>query len=164
MNIRDLELWTCAIANFGLGIFTFCFFPFLLSSCKVKTTQTPVARVFDKFLYQEDVASIIPPDALPKDSVQLTEAFISTWVRQNLIMKKAEMNLPDEMKNVQKQLDDYRTSLIIYAYEKELVRQKLDTIITEEEIEHYYKQNIHEFELKDYIVKVLYVKLEKNSP
>lgn len=140
------------------------FLPFILSSCKVKTQQTPVARVFDKFLYTEDVAAIIPPEALPKDSAQLTQVFINTWIRQNLIMKKAELNLPDEMKNVQKQLDDYRTSLIIYAYEKELVRQKLDTIISEGEIETYYKQNIHEFELKDYIVKVLYVKLEKNSP
>lgn len=136
----------------------------LLHSCKVKNPETPVARVFDKYLYRDDIATLIPPGVSPKDSAQLIQGFISTWIRQNLIMKKAELNLPGEMKNVEKQMDDYRTSLIIYAYEKELVRQKLDTIILEEEIENYYKHNLHEFELKDYIVKVLYIKLEKNSP
>lgn len=133
-------------------------------SCKVKNPQEPIARVFDKYLYMEDIYAVIPPGTSSKDSAQLMQGFINNWVRQNLIMKKAELNLPGEMKNVEKQLDNYRRSLIVYAYEKELVRQKLDTIISEEEIENYYKQNIHEFELKDYIVKVLYVKLEKNSP
>lgn len=135
-----------------------------LHSCKIKKTEAPVARVFDKYLYRDDIAAIVPPGVSAKDSVQLIQGFINTWIRQNLIMKKAELNLPEEMKNVEKQLDDYRTSLIIYAYEKELVRQKLDTVISEAEIENYYQHNMHEFELKDYIVKVLYVKLEKNSP
>lgn len=140
-----------------------CLF-FFLFSCRDEHEQMPVARVFDNYLYRENILAVIPPDAAPKDSEQLAQAFINNWIRQNLIVKKAELNLPEEMKNVQKQLDDYRTSLIIYAYEKELVRQKLDTIVPETEIENYYKKNKNEFELKDYIVKVLYVKLEKNSP
>lgn len=142
----------------------FGLFPFLILSCKVKNRQKPVARVFDKYLYLEDFSSIIPPGASAKDSEQLAQDFINKWIHQNLIMNKAELNLPEEMKNVQKQLEDYRTSLIIYAYEKELVGQKLNIDIPEGEIEKYYKNNLHEFELKDYIVRVLYVKLEKNSP
>lgn len=150
------DFWFCL----GIGLLTL----FLPSSCKVKNSETPVARVYDNFLYPQEISAIVPPMTSPKDSQQLAEGYINNWIQQKLIMKKAELNLPEEMKNVEKQLNDYRTSLIIYAYEKELVRQKLDTAISAKEVEDYYKNHIHEFELKDYIVKVLYVKLDKNSP
>lgn len=136
----------------------------ILSACTVKNTQAPVARVFDKFLYADDLVSVVQPSSPPKDSTQVVHAFINSWIRKNLIMKKAELNLREEMTGIEKQLEDYKTSLIVYAYEKELVNQKLDTNISDQEIESYYKKNLSEFELKDYIVKVLYIKLEKNSP
>ena len=67
-------------------------------------------------------------------------------------------------KNVTKQLDEYRNSLITYAYETELIRQKLDTSVSEEEILAFYKNHPHNFELKDNIIKVIYLKLNKKSP
>jgi hypothetical protein len=43
-----------------------------------------------------------------------------------------------------------------------LILQKLDTVVSEKEIEDYYDLNKSNFELKDNIVKVWYVKLRKN--
>lgn len=80
------------------------------------------------------------------------------------VVRKAEKNLDEEKKNVSRQLDDYRNSLVIYAYETELVRQKLDTVIGEEEIVKFYKSHPQNFELKDNIIKVIYLKLNKKSP
>lgn len=115
-------------------------------------------------MYQDDIKGIVPVGTSAKDSVELIKKFIDNWVKESLVVQKAESNLTDEQKNVEKQIQDYRNSLITYAYEKELVKQKLDTVISNEEIEQYYNNNQADFELKDNIIKVIYVKVSKKAP
>lgn len=142
----------------------------VLSSCtdtNQKNEQDlgePIAKAGDAFLYASDIKDIVPFGTATKDSLDLLNKFIDNWVREALVIQKAESNLADEQKNVEKQLNDYRKSLITYIYEKELVKQKLDTVIGEAEIEEYYNNNKTEFELKDNIIKVIYVKLNKKAP
>lgn len=45
-----------------------------------------------------------------------------------------------------------------------MIRQKLDTVVSDEEIGKYYEENKENFELKDNIIKVVYVKVRKNAP
>ena len=127
-------------------------------------SDRPLARVHEKYLYESDVVGLIKQGTSAEDSLNLVQGYIQGWVKQNLIIHLAELNLPDEKKNMQKQLEDYRNDLLIFAYEKELVRQKLDTSVSTKEIEQYYKENQGDFQLKDYIVRVMYVKLEKDPP
>ena len=123
-----------------------------------------LARVFDYKLYQSDLRDVIPAGIAPEDSSRRAENFINSWVKEKLLVHKAETNLGNEQKNVEKQLQDYRNSLIIYAYEKELVRQRLDTVVTDELIQKYYDEHPNDFELKDNIMKVVYVKIDKKAP
>lgn len=134
------------------------------SSTEKERDRTPVARAGNVYLYLDEISNIIPPGTVPKDSVELLKKFIDSWVREALVIQKAESNLTEEQKNVEKQLRDYRNSLITYAYEKELVKQKLDTVVATEEIENYYNNNQADFELKDNIIKVIYVKVNKKAP
>jgi hypothetical protein len=141
----------------------------LLASCNFfekneEVPQKAVARVFDTYLYYDELKEIIPSDVSSADSAQIAENYINSWIHQILELKKAEENLIEEQKNFSKQLEDYRRSLIIYSYQRELVNQLLDTIISEEEIETYYENNKQNFELKDNIVKVRYIKLDKKAP
>ena len=126
--------------------------------------NTPIAKVFDATLYQADVKGIVPKGSSKQDSIQITKSYIDSWIHKELVLNKANKNLSDESKDVTKQLSDYRNSLIVYAYEKELVRQQLDTNVKESEIEKYYNEHQGNFELKDNIIKVLYFKLTRNSP
>ena len=125
-----------------------------------------MARVFDKYLNASDIEKIVPATVKGKDSVELVKNYIDNWVRQNLVLHKAEQNLNAEALNtsIEKQLEDYKTSLITFAYEKELIRQKLDTGVSEIEIEDYYNKNPQNFQLKNNIIKVLYVKVDKKAP
>lgn len=123
-----------------------------------------IARVNDASLYIENIRDIVPRGTAAKDSLELLKKYVDNWVHESLVVQKAEDNLSDEQKNVEKQLQDYRNSLIVYAYEKELVKQKLDTTVTPEEIENYYNSNKSNFELKDNIIKVIYVKVNKKAP
>ncbi|MFN5324831.1 MAG: hypothetical protein ACK5C5_07925 [Bacteroidota bacterium] len=124
----------------------------------------PVARVQDKYLYKSDLAGIIQSGLPTKDSIQLANSYVQNWVRSQLVLQKAENNLNEEMKNVDKKLEEYRNSLIRYIYERELIRQNLDTTVTKSEIEKYYAEHKSNFELRDNIVKALYVKVRKNAP
>lgn len=142
------------------------FFSFSVYACKDKleARKGAIARVYESYLYLNDVKNIVPKGAKPEDSVLIVKKYINSWMNEMLTLHKAEQNLKDEQKNVEKQLKDYRTSLITFIYEKELVNQKLDTVVLSNEIENYYNKNKNNFELKDNIIKVLYVKVNKKAP
>lgn len=123
-----------------------------------------VARVHDRYLYRDELAEIIQPGLPTKDSLQLASNYIQNWIRNELVLYKAESNLDDEKKNVDRKLEEYRNSLIRYIYEREFIRQNLDTTVSKSEIEKYYEDNKSNFELRDNIVKALYVKVRKNAP
>ncbi len=123
-----------------------------------------VAKAFDYYLYEDDLIGIMPSGASKADSISIVKNFIENWVRQKVVLHTAEENLDNEKKEVSKKLEEYRNSLITYAYENELVRQKLDTVISEDQIVSYYKRNQQNFELKDNIIRVIYLKLNKKSP
>jgi hypothetical protein len=139
-----------------------------LYSCKTESdkdqNRIAIAKANNEYLYTDEIKDIVPQGTVAKDSAELIKKYIDNWIHESLVIQKAENNLNDEQKNVEKQLKDYRNSLITYAYEKELVKQKLDTIITDSEIEVYYNNNQSDFELKDNIIKVIYVKVDKKAP
>jgi len=138
----------------------------LFSACNRNNIRSGkvVARVYDNYLYADDLKDCVPRGVKSQDSLVLVKKYISHWMTEALILHKAEQNLTKEQKDVSKQLKDYQNSLITYIYEKELIRQKLDTIIHKEEIETYYTNHKNNFELKDNIIKVVYVKVNKKVP
>ena len=127
-------------------------------------TKVTIARAGNNYLYADEIKNIVPQNTVVKDSIELIKKYIDNWAHESLVIQKAENNLTEEQKNVTKQLQDYRNSLITYAYEKELVKQKLDTIVDIQEIEKYYTANQKDFQLKDNIIKVIYVKVNKKAP
>lgn len=140
---------------FSLFIFISC------SESNSITQEKPVARAGKYYLYPADLAEIT---AGQEDSAEAAKKFIHNWVREMLVLQQAEKNLSEDKKKFDKMADDYRKSLITYQYESELVEQKLDTVVNVEEIEKYYQENKSNFELKDNIIKVTYVKVRKNAP
>ncbi|MFC2100624.1 hypothetical protein ACFLRZ_02220 [Bacteroidota bacterium] len=136
---------------------------FSVFSCNDKSQEDMVARVNDDVLYRSELTDIVPPGKSPNDSIEITKSYIDNWILKRLVLEQAEKNLTDEQMNFQKQLKDYRNSLVIYEYESKLIRQKLDTVVSVQEIENFYNENINDFILKDNIVKVWYVKILNNS-
>ena len=122
-----------------------------------------VARMSDRTLAAADVDAMIPATASAQDSATMAQAIIRNWVVQNLMLEKAELNLSEEALDVERRLEEYRRSLITYAYQEELVRQKLDTIVPDTLIERYYKENSQNFELSENIVRAIVIKWPKKD-
>lgn len=136
---------------------------FLFNCNNSQQSGALVAQVGDKTLSWEELEGVIPNNSSTEDSVKLAESYIKDWVREQVVVVQAESNLTDEQKNFEELIESYRRSLLTYAYEQELVRQKLDTLISEDEIEKYYNDNIQNFQLKDYIVKVKFCAISLDS-
>jgi hypothetical protein len=123
-----------------------------------------IARVENKILYYSDIEGIVPEKTAEEDSILIINNYIKNWIKDNLILTKAELNLKEGQKDIQKQLEDYRRSLLVYAYEKELINERLDTLVSNEEIKTYYESGQQHFDLRDDIVKVRYLKVNKKVP
>lgn len=123
-----------------------------------------LARVSNKYLYESDLENIIPPGTDINDSIVIVKNYIDTWILNQLLIEKAENNLPGNEKNFDQQLENYRNSLLIYAYESKLVSQTLDTIISPDELQLYYDDNIQNFTLHDHIVQVVWAMFEADAP
>lgn len=154
-----------------LSSFKYLLFTFLLGllySCnyfnKIEVEDNVVARVKDVFLNQSDISEIIPKDATKEDSLMIANNYIQNWIKEQLVLEKAELNLKDEQRNFEKQIEDYRKTLLIYSYENQLINEILDTNVSVDEIAAYYQDNHQIFILKHDIVKVRYLKVSKNAP
>ncbi len=135
----------------------------LFSSCNgSKNQEAVVVEVGDKSLTWSTLMDVIPDNSSAKDSAELAERFIQDWVKEQLVISKAEAEISEEKRNFDELIENYRTSLLTYTFEQEWVKQKLDTLVTEQEIEAYYLENEQNFELRNYIVKVKFCALSTN--
>ncbi len=144
---------------------TFCLG--IMSSCSLfynEQDKEVVARVYDKYLYKSDLIGVVPEELSEEDSTLIAENYINNWGKAQLVLYKAELNLTEEKKSFEKQLQDYRNDLVTHAYKQELIRQKLDTNISEQEIEEYFNAHPENFKLKENIVKAFYLTLDKAAP
>jgi hypothetical protein len=152
-----------------LFIICSCLLFLTFSACQKKNNTTDaservIARVYDKYLYATDIRNLVPKGVSKNDSLTIIRSYVENWIQQQSVLKRAEDNLDEERKNVDKKLEEYRNSLITYIYESELIKQKIDTSISNDDIEKYYNENQNNFQLKNNILQVLYFKLPKTAP
>jgi hypothetical protein len=126
--------------------------------------ESAAARAFDRYLPWEEVYAIVPDAASPDDSTLLAERYINDWLKEQVLLYTAEQKLPEDQKNFERELEAHRKALLTFAYENLFVQQRLDTVINTSEIELFYEQNLSIFSLNDYIVKVKFAVLDRETP
>jgi hypothetical protein len=139
----------------------------LLASCNKlnnKVQEKPVARVYNTYLYPSDIRKRMPEGLLPEDSIRIARRIIEERVREKLLLISAEQYLSEEQKDVEKQIEEYRSSLLTFKYKQKLLSQNLDTIVNDEELQSYYDQNPSNYILDADVVKVNYVKVSTDAP
>jgi hypothetical protein len=141
---------------------------FLITACgnsKKQPGRIAVAEVGKNILYYDEMPILIQKGVNEADSVAVFQNYINKWAKRQLVLQKAENNLSPELKNViAKQLEETRANLAIYQYQQQMIREKLDTVLTDTELESYYAANEKSFVLTSNIVKVLFIKLPAETP
>ena len=125
---------------------------------KKNTKEKPIASVYNSHLYRKDIANLIPNGSKGKDSILITKSLIRNWAIQQLLKRKAEENLSiKDNAEFTKLVQDYKQSLLVNSYKERLIKQQLDTLVSESEIEAYYKINRKNFRLNEELIKIKYL-------
>ena len=138
----------------------FILFLFLFSCQQKEVDRVQVARVLNEYLYLDE----LPSSPHFVDSVMFVQDFINQWATKKLLINKAEFNLENNPLFIDSLVTVYRNSLLIHYYKQILIQNRLDTIISDSLIIDYYNNNIGNFNLKEDLVKIKYVKVKKIAP
>ena len=124
-------------------------------------TSNHLAKVGDKFLSYNDIEGYASGANSPQDSIAILKGYVNSWIKDQLLVREAEQHISEDF-NIEKLVQDYKSSLILYNYVEELVAKELDTIVTDAQVEEYYQNNKQQYILSESIVKYQYAKLNKD--
>lgn len=138
----------------------------ILQSCNYFTFKKEnieaVARVNNNYLYKEDLNKVFTNTINKQDSILLVNNYIHNWVKQQLLLEKAQLNLEGDQERFKDLVKKYQEDLYINSYKEAVVNQYLNTEITEADIDNFYKENSGNFKLNEELVKLRYIKIGKN--
>lgn len=145
----------------ALGLITIVFI-----SCdglfKKEEERKVVARVGERFLYQEDLEPLLTENMTKGDSASFATNYINNWASKQLLLSKAKINLSEEkLAEYNALVDDYRTDLYTRVYKEALVAQATDSVITDEQLKDFYEKGKENFKLKERIARIRFVALPK---
>jgi hypothetical protein len=137
-------------------------------SCKKSNNaekRVAIAKAGDEVLYLDQVPKLIFPDTSKADSTVIVQNYINKWAKKELMFMKAEENLSPELKaDIDNQIEETRANLVIYQYQRQMILERMDTVLTDSEMENYYSANEKSFLLNSNIVKALFIKLPVETP
>ena len=124
-----------------------------------------LATVGDEQLHQADLDFLFARNRYSyDDSVALVQSFTENWVQEQILVQEAQRNEKIDVSIIDKRVENFRNDLLIHELENYAIQDRLDTNVTESEIQKYYNDNQKEFQLNDYLVKVLYLKIPFDAP
>lgn len=131
---------------------------FIFSACSKKNDKkNAVARVYNAYLYEDDLDEILPDNFETEDSIILVKNFINSWAKEQLLLKKAEINLGSDDIDIDELVAKYRQDILINKYKGAVVNQYLDTIVTLDDTSNFYKENKEIFKLNEELVQLKYI-------
>ncbi|MBE0679194.1 MAG: hypothetical protein IH592_10570 [Bacteroidales bacterium] len=131
-----------------------------------ETDRVAVARAGERVLYIDQIPSGLVVNGMSEtDSISAVQSYIRQWSRKELLAMRAEENLtPDYKAEVNRQLNEMRNNLLIYQYQQQMIIQRLDTSVTDNELQDYYVGNLSTFTLTSNLVRALFVKVPATMP
>jgi hypothetical protein len=157
----------------GYGTYSLVALCLLFSSCdlikrksesETDNIRPSVARVGETYLYLDELTGIVPSGTPKEDSITRMNAYVNSWVRKQLLIRQAGRQIDINKAEVERKLLDYRYSLIAYEFQTYYIKQNLDTVVAQSEIEQYYNEHLDNFVLKQNIVRATFLKVPQSAP
>ena len=134
----------------------------LIISCELENNskEEPIARVNDNFLFFSEIQESLDENMSQNDSMLAVYNAINNWASKKLLYEKAIFNLSNSKQN---ELDllvkSYESDLYISNYEKEWLKARVDTIVSNEQLQSYYNENKNKFRLRQDILLSRFIEL-----
>ena len=141
----------------------FIFTALLLTSCSNisdNNSNDLIARAGENFLYQNQ----LPSFSSEQDSILRYLNYIETWAKEKILYDLSLTNLSQSKKNdLDLLVEKYKVDLYINSYKDLIVNSRIDSIVTDEEIESFYNINIDNFKLNENLLKYRYLKVPSDN-
>ena len=135
----------------------------LLTSCSNisdNNSNDLIARAGENFLYQNQ----LPPFSSEQDSILRYLNYIETWAKEKILYDLSLTNLSQSKKNdLDLLVEKYKVDLYINSYKDLIVNSRIDSIVTDQEIESFYNMNIDNFKLNENLLKYRYLKVPSDN-
>ena len=134
----------------------------LIISCELENNskEEPIARVNDNFLFFSEIQESLDENMSQNDSMLAVNNAINNWASKKLLYEKAIFNLSNSKQN---ELDllvkSYESDLYISNYEKEWLKTRVDTIVSNDQLQSYYNENKNKFRLRQDILLARFIEL-----
>lgn len=134
-----------------------------LTACKDKIADSQiVAQVGNSVLTVNEMRMQVPMGLKGEDSLAFVRDYVDNWVNENMLYEQGLRNLPD-LDIIEKQVADYRRSLIAQNYENDLIKSRAEENVTDEECQNFYQKYSKELTVEQPIIQGVFVKLLLNS-
>lgn len=135
----------------------------LCTACHRKSDPV-VAQVYQYKLYASEVRQGMPHGLSQEDSLTLVRDFIDSWIKEKLVLYEAEKKLSPREKNFEREMTEYRNSLLINRYYDKLWRKDTSNVpVTDREIDGFARSLDSRYTVDKEIVRVNYVKMPSKS-
>ena len=141
----------------------FIFTTLLLTSCSNisdNNSNDLIARAGENFLYKNQ----LPSFSSEQDSILRYLNYIETWAKEKILYDLSLTNLSQSKKNdLDLLVEKYKVDLYINSYKDLIVNSRIDSIVTDQEIESFYNMNIDNFKLNENLLKYRYLKVPSDN-
>lgn len=135
----------------------------LCASCR-RNADPVVAQVYQYKLYSSEVQAGMPSGLSKEDSLVLVRDFIDNWVKEKLVLHEAEHRLSPREKDFDRELTEYRNSLLIQRYlDKIWMTDTANNTVSEQAISDFARSLDDRYTVEKEIVRVNYVKMPTRS-
>lgn len=148
--------------TFHISTIAFVAIIFLGCSGNEQDRQTDiVARVGPYELKKERVAQPYVHGNSSTDSAQMSQQFVEHWAMDKAFELEAmeKLSSRDELDQL---IDAYRSSLLTHLFEKQIVEEELDSVITSDQLQSYYESNKSQYILTSSILRVHFIAVKKD--
>ncbi|GHU62504.1 hypothetical protein FACS1894160_0180 [Bacteroidia bacterium] len=122
-----------------------------------------IVKAGNKILYRYDVEEHIPTGISSADSLITAEHYVRTWVNDVLLYDIALKNT-NNMDEINRLVEDYKKSLLIYQYQEQLINERLTKEIDSQTMLDYYNTNKDIYKLDKIIIKGIFLKVPSDAP
>ncbi len=124
----------------------------------------PIARVEAKYLYYKDIEGIVPKGTNAVDSTSMANRYVQNWIKKQLMINEASSKIDFNKAELERKILDYQYALMAYEFEKQHVFANLNKEVTPKEISQYYQTHKENFQLKQNILRCIFMQIPKDSP
>lgn len=121
-----------------------------------KMNQNTLVHIGDIHLTKNEVVEALPIGISSADSLSLAEEYIEQWVKRELILQKAKLNVGND-DEIDQLVDDYKNQLLIDSYLKLLVDHKAELTPTQAQIDALYNESKVQYILPENLLKGVFI-------